>query len=89
MDVENIIKSLKSKNSHRYDEISTKVLRMSSSFIINNNNILVEEQIGFRIKSLTDVAIYKLLNRIQKALGCKNLECRKVRFWAHCYSFLK
>jgi type VI protein secretion system component Hcp len=32
-EVVNIIKSLKSKTSHRYDEISTKVLKMSSSFI--------------------------------------------------------
>ena len=32
-EVENIIKSLKAKNSYGYDEISTKVLRMSSLFI--------------------------------------------------------
>jgi hypothetical protein len=32
-EVENIIKSLKPKNSYGYDEISTKVLRMSSSCI--------------------------------------------------------
>jgi Notch-like protein len=31
-EVENIIKSLKPKNSYGYDEISTKVLRMSSPF---------------------------------------------------------
>jgi hypothetical protein len=33
---------------------------------LNNNN-------GFRTKSSTDVAIYKLLNEIQKALNHKNL----------------
>jgi hypothetical protein len=31
-EVLNIVKSLKSKNSHGYDELSTKVLRMSSPF---------------------------------------------------------
>jgi hypothetical protein len=40
---------------------------------LNNNNILVEEQFGFRTKSSTGVAIYKLLNEIQKALNSKNL----------------
>jgi hypothetical protein len=34
-EVGNIIKSLKPKNSYGYDEISTKLLRMSSSFIIS------------------------------------------------------
>jgi hypothetical protein len=33
----------------------------------------VEEQFGFRTKSSTDVAIYKLLNEIQKALNSKKL----------------
>jgi hypothetical protein len=129
-EVLNIIKSLKSKNYHVYDEISTKVLRMTTPFIsspltqlstepltqgifpgrlkysvkrplskkgaksntsnyrpislltsfskvlekamsiqllelLNNNNILVGKQFGFRTKSSTDVAIYKLLNEIQ------------------------
>jgi hypothetical protein len=40
---------------------------------LNNDNILVEEQFGFRTKSLTDMAIYKLLNDIQKTLNSKNL----------------
>jgi hypothetical protein len=40
---------------------------------LNNNNILAEEQFGFRTKYSTDVAIYKLLNEIQKALNSKNL----------------
>jgi len=31
--VKNIIKSLKLKNSHRYDKISTKLLKISSPFI--------------------------------------------------------
>jgi hypothetical protein len=39
----------------------------------NNNNILVEEQFGFKAKSSTDVAIYKLLNEIQKTLNSKKL----------------
>jgi hypothetical protein len=32
-EVENIVKSLNSKNSYGYDEISTKVLRMSSPLL--------------------------------------------------------
>jgi hypothetical protein len=32
-EVENIIKSLKLKNSHGYDEVSTKILKISSPFI--------------------------------------------------------
>jgi hypothetical protein len=39
---------------------------------LNNNNILVEEQFGVSTKSSTDVAIYKSLNEIQKALNNKN-----------------
>ena len=34
-EVQNIIKSLKLKNSHGYDEISTKLLKISSPFIIS------------------------------------------------------
>jgi hypothetical protein len=33
----------------------------------------MEEQFGFRIKSSTDLAIYKLLNEIQMALNSNNL----------------
>ena len=40
---------------------------------LNNNNILVEEQFGFRTKSSTDEAIYKLVNEICKTLNSKNL----------------
>jgi hypothetical protein len=58
---------------------SSKVLEKAMSMSIqllehlNNNNILVEEQFGFRTKSSTDVAIYKLLNEIPKTLNIKNL----------------
>jgi hypothetical protein len=39
-DIEKIIKSLKSKNSHWYDEISVKILKFSSPFISSPlNNI--------------------------------------------------
>jgi hypothetical protein len=38
-----------------------------------NHHILVEEQFGFRRKTSTDMAIYKLTNEIQKALNRKNL----------------
>jgi hypothetical protein len=36
---------------------------------LNKNNILVEEQFGFRTKISTDAAIFKLTNKIQKALN--------------------
>jgi hypothetical protein len=39
---------------------------------LNSNNILVEEYFDFRTKYSTDVAMYKLLNEIQKALNSKN-----------------
>ena len=133
---ENIIKSLKLKNFHGYDEISTKLLKMSSLFIISllthifnkslssgifpgclkyseikplfkkggklnisnyrrisiltsfskvlenamyiqhcehssKNNTLAEEQFGFRTRSTTNNAIYKLTNEILEALNNK------------------
>jgi hypothetical protein len=40
---------------------------------LNKNNILAEEQFGFSTKYSTDMAIYKLLNEIQKSLNSKNL----------------
>jgi hypothetical protein len=118
-EVENIIKSLKLKNSYEYDGISTKVLKISSPLThicnksimlsdclkypeikpllrkgdksnisnyrpislltsfskvlekamniqllehLNKNDILVEEQFGFRTKASADMAIYKLTN---------------------------
>ena len=40
---------------------------------LNKNNILAEEQFGFRTKSSADKAIYKLTNEILKALNSKCL----------------
>jgi hypothetical protein len=34
-DIRNIIKSPNTKNSHEYDEISTKLLKLSSPFILS------------------------------------------------------
>jgi hypothetical protein len=133
-EIERIINSLKLKNSHGYDEISTKILKVSAPFISsplnyicnksilsgtfptglkysivkplfkkgdrNNlanyrlislltsfskvfekiiydrllqhmeiNNILVEEQFGFRTSSSTDKASYKLINEILNAFN--------------------
>jgi len=34
-DMRNIIKSLNTKNSHGYDEVSTKLLKLSSPFILS------------------------------------------------------
>jgi hypothetical protein len=40
---------------------------------LNKNNSLGEEQFSFRTKTSTNMAIYKLMNEIQKALNRKNL----------------
>jgi hypothetical protein len=40
MEIENIIKSLKSKSSYGYDEISSKILKLSSPFIISPLNYI-------------------------------------------------
>ena len=37
------------------------------------NNILAEEQFGFRTKSATNIAIYKLTNEILMALNNKHM----------------
>jgi hypothetical protein len=39
----------------------------------NNNKIVVDEQFGFRTSSTTDRAIYKLTNKILKALNNKSM----------------
>jgi hypothetical protein len=58
---------------HRENLKSYKAMSIQLLEHLNNNNILVEEQFGFRATSSIDVAIYKLLNEIQKALNSKNL----------------
>jgi hypothetical protein len=40
---------------------------------IHENNILAEEQFGYRTKISTDMALYKLTNEILKTLNSKNL----------------
>jgi hypothetical protein len=40
---------------------------------IHENNILAEEQFGFRTKMSTDMALYRLTNEILKTLSSKNL----------------
>jgi hypothetical protein len=45
------------------------IIRLSEH--INNNNILVEEQFGFRTKSTTEKTIYKLITGILKDLKIK------------------
>jgi len=136
-DIRNIIKSLNTKNSHGYDEVSTKLLKLSSPFILSplthicnkslalgifpdrlkyseikppfkkgdklnisnyrpisllssfskvlekaayiqlyehcrKQNILVDEQFGFRNKLATTDAIFKLINEVQRALNKEN-----------------
>jgi retron-type reverse transcriptase len=56
---------------------------------LNNNNILMEVQFGFRTESSTDVAIYKLLNEIQKAPNSKNLIVYLICFQSCIFSYLE
>jgi hypothetical protein len=54
----------------------SKVLEKAMNILlkhIHENNILAEEQFGFRTQISTDTAIYKLLNEIVKTLNSKNL----------------
>jgi len=138
-DIRNIIKSLNTKNSHGYDKVSTKLLKLSSPFILSplthicnkslalgifldrlkyseikplfkkgdklnisnyrlisllssfskvlektayiqlyeqcrKQNILVDEQFGFRNELATTDAILKLINDVQIALNEKIIE---------------
>jgi hypothetical protein len=75
-----LIKNSKRNNNSNYRPIALlisfshvfeKVLHIRLSEHINNNNILVEEQLGFRIKSTTEKAIYKLITEILKDLKIK------------------
>jgi hypothetical protein len=54
-----------------FSNVFEKVLHIRLSEQINNNNILVEEQFGFRIQSTTEKPIYKLITGILKDLKIK------------------
>jgi len=54
-----------------FSNVFEKVLHIRLSEHISNNNILVEEQFGFKIKSATEMAIYKLITGILKDLKIK------------------
>jgi hypothetical protein len=80
--IRQLLKKSDKSNTSNYRPTSlltsfSKVFEKAMSFQLlehlNNNKILVEEKFGFRTKYLTDVAIYKLVNEIQKALNSKNL----------------
>jgi hypothetical protein len=84
-------------NTFGYDELPTKLLKISSCFVspplncicnrslrkvfkkvthirldhLNNNNILVEGQFGFRVKLSTEKATHNLTHEILKALNNK------------------
>jgi len=54
-----------------FSNVFEKVLHIRLSEHISNNSILVEEQFGFKIKSATETAIYKLITEILKDLKIK------------------
>ncbi|PNF42345.1 hypothetical protein B7P43_G03674 [Cryptotermes secundus] len=81
-DIRPLFKKGEKTNISNYMPISlltsfSKVLEKAMSIQLighlNNNNILVEEQFGFRTKSLTDEAINKLVNEICKTFNSKHL----------------
>jgi hypothetical protein len=45
-EIENIIEALKSQNSQGYDDISTKILKISSSFISSPLNYVCNETVS-------------------------------------------
>jgi hypothetical protein len=51
-EIDEIIKSLKVKDSHRYDELSTKILKISSPFIISPLNYICNKALFPEIKIL-------------------------------------
>lgn len=57
-----------------FSNVFEKVLHIRLSEYISNNNILVEEQFGFKIKSATETAIYKSITEILKDLKIKLVE---------------
>jgi hypothetical protein len=56
-----------------FSKVLEKAMSVQLLERLNKNNILVEEQFGFRTKYPTDVAIYKLVIGIQKTLNSENL----------------
>jgi hypothetical protein len=54
-----------------FSNVFEKVLHIRLSEHIKSNNILVEAQFGFRIKTTTEKAIYKLITEILKDLKIK------------------
>jgi DNA polymerase/3'-5' exonuclease PolX len=56
-----------------FSKVLEKAMNIQLLEHLNKNNILAEEQFGFRTISSADKAIYKLTNEILKALNSKNL----------------
>jgi hypothetical protein len=48
-EIQNMIKSLKTKNSHGYDEISTKLLKISCPFISSPLNYICNKTLYWRL----------------------------------------
>ena len=59
-EIENIIKSLKAKESYGYGGITTEILKIN----LETNNILAAEQFGFRTSSSTEQASFNFINNI-------------------------
>jgi hypothetical protein len=56
-----------------FSKVLGKAMNIQFLNHLYENNILVEEQFGFRTKISTDMAIYKLTNEMLKALNSKNV----------------
>jgi hypothetical protein len=56
-----------------FSKVLEKAITIQLLKHVHENNILAEEQFGFRTQISTDTAIYMLLNKILKTLNSKNL----------------
>jgi len=56
-----------------FSKIIEKIIYKRLYSYLNDNNILVDDQYGFREKLSTKMAIYTLLNNVLSSLGRKNL----------------
>jgi len=71
-EIERIVKSLKTKNSYEYDEISTKILKISCPFINSPINYICNKMLFWGI--FCDRLKYTIINHyIKMMIGVKCL----------------
>jgi len=72
-EIERIIKSLKAKNSYRYDEISTKILKISGPFVSSPLNYISNKMLFWGVcPDRSKYTIMKLLHKNYDRCGVSN-----------------